>query len=148
MVEPEVAFNDLYDNMELAEQFVEYVVQRTLKNRAEELKSLERDLTKLELIKGPFPRLHYDEAAAMIKKENPDFVIGDDFGGTDETIVSSKFDKPLFVHHYPAAVKAFYMKGRSERTRQIDELRLARDRRLRRDYRRRSARRRSRDAQT
>jgi asparaginyl-tRNA synthetase len=110
MVEPEVAFNDLYDNMELAEQFVEYVVQRTLKNRAEELKSLERDASKLAAIKAPFPRLHYDEAAQMIKKENPGFTVGDDFGGADETIVSSKFDKPLFVHHYPAAVKAFYMK--------------------------------------
>ncbi len=110
MVEPEVAFNDMYDNMELAEQFVEYVVQRTLKNKREELLSLERDLSKLENIKAPFPRLHYREAADLIKKENPNFVIGDDFGGTDETIVSSKFDRPLFVHHYPAAVKAFYMK--------------------------------------
>lgn len=110
MVEPEVAFNDMYDNMELAEQFVEYVVQRTMKNKAEELRVLERDLTKLAPVKAPFPRLHYREAAQMVKKENPDFVIGDDFGGTDETIVSSKFEKPVFVHHYPAAVKAFYMK--------------------------------------
>lgn len=110
MVEPEVAFNDLYDNMELAEQFVEYVVQRTLKNKAEELKILERDTAALEKVMAPFPRLHYKEAAEMIKKENPDFVIGDDFGGADETIVSSKFEKPLFVHHYPSAIKAFYMK--------------------------------------
>lgn len=110
MVEPEVAFNDLYDNMELAEQFVEYIVQRTLTNRAEELKTLERDVSKLANVKGPFPRLHYKEASQIIKKENPDFVIGDDFGGADETIISSKFDRPVFVHHYPAAVKAFYMK--------------------------------------
>lgn len=110
MVEPEVAFNDMYDNMELAEQFVEYVVQRTLKNRAEELKALERDVSKLVPVTAPFPRLHYSEAAALIKKENPDFVIGDDFGAPDETIVSSKFEKPVFVHHYPAAIKAFYMK--------------------------------------
>lgn len=110
MVEPEVAFNDMYDNMELAEQFVEYVVQRTLKNRPEEFKALERDITKLEVIKGPFPRLHYKEAAQMVKKENAAFVIGDDFGAPDETIISSKFDKPVFVHHYPQAVKAFYMK--------------------------------------
>jgi asparaginyl-tRNA synthetase len=110
MVEPEVAFNDLYDNMELAEQFVEYVVQRVVKNREEELKTLERNVDALKNVKAPFPRLHYSEAAAMIKKENPAFNVGDDFGGTDETIVSSKFDKPLFVHHYPAAVKAFYMK--------------------------------------
>lgn len=110
MVEPEVAFNDLYDNMELAEQFVEYIVQRTLTNKADELKAIERDVTKLLPIKAPFPRLHYKEAAEIIKKENPDFIIGDDFGGTDETIISSKYEKPVFVHHYPAAIKAFYMK--------------------------------------
>lgn len=110
MVEPEVAFNDMYDNMELAEQFVEYIVQRTLKNRPEELKVLERDITKLEVIKGVFPRLHYKEAVEIIKKENPNFIDGDDFGAPDETIVSSKFEKPVFVHHYPIAIKAFYMK--------------------------------------
>lgn len=110
MVEPEVAFNDMYDNMDLAEQFVEYIIQRTIKNRAEELKVLERDVSKLEVIKGTFPRLHYREAVEIIKKENPDFIDGDDFGAPDETIISSKFEKPVFVHHYPAAVKAFYMK--------------------------------------
>lgn len=110
MVEPEVAFNDMYDNMDLAEAFVEYIVQRTLKNRTAELKILERDLSKLEVIKGPFPRLHYNEAAELIIKENPEFKIGDDFGAPDETIVSSKYEKPVFVHHYPIAIKAFYMK--------------------------------------
>ncbi|MCC6276925.1 MAG: asparagine--tRNA ligase [Oligoflexia bacterium] len=110
MVEPEVAFADLYENMELAEQFVEYIVQRVLKNRAEELRVLERNTAALEKIQAPFPRLHYNEAAELILKENPEFKKGDDFGGTDETIVSSKFDRPVFVHHYPAAVKAFYMK--------------------------------------
>lgn len=110
MVEPEVAFNDMYDNMDLAEAYVEYIVQRTLKNRPEELRVLERDVTKLAPIKGPFPRLHYRDAAQIIKKENPDFNIGDDFGAPDETIISSQYDKPVFVHHYPIAVKAFYMK--------------------------------------
>ena len=121
MVEPEVAFNDLYDNMELAEQFVEYVVQRTIKNRAEELAAIDASadptdhkvgprVEALKNVKAPFIRLHYDEAALMIKKENPDFTIGDDFGAPDETIVSSKYDRPVFVHHYPAAIKAFYMK--------------------------------------
>lgn len=110
MVEPEVAFNDLYDNMELAEQFVEYIVQRVARNRRLELETLERDISKLEVIKAPFPRLHYKEASEIIKKENPEFIIGDDFGGTDETIISSKFDKPVFVHHFPTAIKAFYMK--------------------------------------
>lgn len=110
MVEPEVAFNDMYDNMELAEQFVEYIVQRTLKNRPEEFKILERDTSKLEVIKGSFPRMHYKEAAELVAKHNPEFKIGDDFGAPDETIISSQFDKPVFVHHYPAAIKAFYMK--------------------------------------
>ena len=110
MVEPEVAFADMYDNMELAEQFVEYIAQRVLKNRSEELRVLERDVSKLEVIKAPFPRLHYKEASALVKKENPDFQVGDDFGAPDETIISSQFEKPVFVHHYPIAVKAFYMK--------------------------------------
>jgi asparaginyl-tRNA synthetase len=110
MVEPEVAFADLYDNMELAEQFVEYIVQRALKNCPDEFKALERNTEALAKVLAPFPRMHYSEAAEMIKKENPTFNIGEDFGGTDETIVSSKFDKPLFVHHYPSAIKAFYFK--------------------------------------
>jgi asparaginyl-tRNA synthetase len=110
MVEPEVAFNDLYDNMELAEQFVEYIVQRVLKNREPELKVLERNTDALLKVKAPFPRLHYKEAAEIIAKENPEFKKGEDFGGTDETIISSKFDRPVFVHHYPSAIKAFYMK--------------------------------------
>ncbi len=110
MVEPEVAFNDMYDNMDLAEAFTEYIVQRVLKNRPDELKTLERDISKLELIKGKFPRLHYKEACEIIKKQNPEFIIGDDFGAPDETIISSQFDKPVFVHHYPQAIKAFYMK--------------------------------------
>ena len=110
MVEPEVAFANLNDNMDLMEQFVEYIVQRTIKNRAEEFKTLERNTEALAKIKAPFPRIHYKEAAEVIKKENPDFVIGNDFGGADETIISSKFDKPVMVHRYPAAVKAFYMK--------------------------------------
>jgi asparaginyl-tRNA synthetase len=110
MVEPEVAFNDMYDNMDLAEQFVEYIVQRVLKNKADELKTLERDISKLVPVKAPFTRLHYREAAEIILKENPSFVVGDDFGAPDETIISSKFDRPVFVHHYPTAVKAFYMK--------------------------------------
>jgi asparaginyl-tRNA synthetase len=110
MVEPEVAFSDMYENMDLAEEFVEYIVQRVLKNRPEELRALERDTSKLVPVKKPFPRLHYREAVEMILKENPAFKNGDDFGAPDETIVSSKFDRPVFVHHFPSAVKAFYMK--------------------------------------
>lgn len=110
MVEPEVAFADLKDNMELAEHFVEYIVQRILKNKKQELKILDRDTSALEKIKAPFPRLHYKEAVTILLKQNPDFKDGDDFGAPDETIISSQFDKPVFVHHYPTAIKAFYMK--------------------------------------
>ena len=110
MVEPEVAFANLYDNMELMEQFVEYVVQRTIKNKADELAAIERNTDGLKKIVGPFPRIHYREAVEIIKKENPAFIDGDDFGAPDETIVSSKFEKPVMVHHYPTAIKAFYMK--------------------------------------
>ncbi|MBE8221155.1 MAG: asparagine--tRNA ligase [Bdellovibrionales bacterium] len=110
MVEPEVAFANLKDNMELAEQFVEYIVGRVLKNKKEELKTLERDTSTLEKIKAPFPKLHYKEAVEILLKKDTGFKDGNDFGATDETIISSQFDKPVFVHHYPTAIKAFYMK--------------------------------------
>ena len=110
MVEPEVAFNDLYDNMELAEDFIEYIVQTVLKTRAEELKTLERDTTKLEKVKAPFPRVHYDEAAKILADAGLKFEYGNDFGAPDETVISEKFDRPVIVHHYPSAIKAFYMK--------------------------------------
>lgn len=110
MVEPEVAFNDLNDDMDLAEEFLEYIVQTVLKDKAEELKVLERDTTRLQNVKRPFPRVHYDEAVEILKKHGVDFQWGNDLGGTDETIVSEQFDRPVMVHHYPAEVKAFYMK--------------------------------------
>ena len=110
MLEPEMAFYDLNDDMDLAEQFVEHVVQSVLKNRQKELKVLERDTTKLEKVKTPFPRIHYKEAVEILKKKNPDFIDGDDFGGGDETIISDNFDKPVMIHRYPSAIKAFYMK--------------------------------------
>lgn len=110
MVEPEVAFTDLNDNMDLAEEFLEYIVQTILTEKAEELKVLERDTTKLKKVKRPFPRVHYDEAVEILRKNGIDFQWGNDLGGTDETIVSEQFDRPIMVHHYPAEVKAFYMK--------------------------------------
>jgi len=110
MIEPEVAYFNLQDDMQLAEEFVAHLVQSVLKNRLDELRVLERDLSKLENIKAPFPKLHYREAVEIIKKENPAFIDGDDFGAPDETIISEKYDRPVIVHHYPAAVKAFYMK--------------------------------------
>ncbi len=110
MIEPEVAFFDLQDDMQLAEEFVSHLVQSTLKNRQKELETLERDLTKLANIKAPFPKIHYREAVEILKKNGSNFMEGDDFGAPDETIISEQFDRPVIVHHYPAAVKAFYMK--------------------------------------
>lgn len=110
MVEPEMAFYDLDDNMDLAEEFLEYIVQTVLEDRREELKELERDTSRLEKVVRPFPRITYDEAVEILKKNGIDFQWGNDFGGTDETIISEQFDKPVMVHRYPAEVKAFYMK--------------------------------------
>jgi asparaginyl-tRNA synthetase len=110
MVEPEVAFADLNDDMDLAEEFLEYVVQTVLKEKEEELKVLERDTAKLQNVKRPLPRISYDEAVEILKKAAVDFEYGNDFGGTDETVISENFDRPVMVHRYPAAVKAFYMK--------------------------------------
>ena len=110
MIEPEVAFMDLAGDMQLAEAFVAHLVQSVLKNRRKELESLERDLSKLEKIVPPFPKIHYNEAVEILKKNNVLFKAGDDFGALDETVISQQFDKPVIVHHYPAAIKAFYMK--------------------------------------
>ncbi len=110
MVEPEVAFNDLNDNMDLAEDFLEYVVSSTLKEKAAELETLERDTSYLEKVKKPMPRISYDEAVDILRKKGIDFEWGGDLGGTDETVISEQFDKPVMVHRYPAQVKAFYMK--------------------------------------
>src|SRR4030065_2842659 len=117
MVEPEVAFNDLNDNMDLAEEFLEYVVQTVIKEMEEELKVLERDTTKLRNVKKPLPRISYDEAVEILKKNGSEFEYGNDLGGTDETIISEQFDRPVIVHRYPAAVKAFYMKRDPENER-------------------------------
>ncbi|MBN2416608.1 asparagine--tRNA ligase [bacterium] len=114
MVEPEVAFADLDDNMDLAEQFLSFIVQRVLENRSEELKALERDTAPLERVVPPFPRITYDEAVDILRKNNVAFEPGGDFGGGDETVISEQFDRPVMVHRYPAAIKAFYMKRAPE----------------------------------
>lgn len=110
MIEPEVAFNDLKDNMDLAEEYVEYIVSRVLKNRQMELNTLERDISLLEKVKRPFPRISYDEACGILKSKGHEFQEGDDFGAEDETIISESFDRPVMIHRYPYEVKAFYMK--------------------------------------
>ena len=121
MVEPEVAYADLNDVMSLAEDFITFIVHRVLENRGKELAELERDISKLELIDKPFPRLQYDDAVKMLQEgfakgelEN-NFEWGGDFGAPDETYLSNKFERPVMVHRYPAAVKAFYMKADPER---------------------------------
>ncbi len=109
MIEPEVAFARLDDVMTLAEQLVAFVVGRVLEKRRGELKSLERDVSRLEKCVPPFPRLAYDEAVKMLKEKGSAIEWGGDFGGTDETLLSQDSDKPLLVHRYPSRVKAFYM---------------------------------------
>ena len=110
MVEPEIAYAELPDIMENAERFVSYIVERVLEERKEELKTLERDISKLEHVSPPFPKISYTEAVEILKKKGFKFEWGDDFGGDEETAISEEFDKPVIVHRYPAKIKAFYMK--------------------------------------
>ena len=115
MVEPEMAYADLSDVMELAEDLVVAIVARVLDKRRRELAVLERDITRLESVKKPFPRLSYDEAVQLLQARGLPIEWGGDFGGPDETMLSEQHDRPLMVHRYPAAVKAFYMKPDPER---------------------------------
>jgi asparaginyl-tRNA synthetase len=111
MVEPEVAFLDLDGDMRLAEDFIAYVVGRALETRREELKVLERDTAGLERVLPPFPRITYADAIDLLQKNgHPEAKVGDDFGGDEETVISSKFDRPVIVHRYPMDLKAFYFK--------------------------------------
>jgi asparaginyl-tRNA synthetase len=109
MVEPEVAYATVDDTMDLAERMLAFIVQRVLERRSSELKALERDLSKLEKITTPFPRISYDEAIQILQKHGSEIQWGGDFGGADETIISQQFEKPVMVHRYPSAIKAFYM---------------------------------------
>jgi asparaginyl-tRNA synthetase len=111
MVEPEVAYFNLDDDMRLAEDFVSYIVRRVLERRATELRTLERDISKLEpAASTPYPRITYDEAIERLAKRGAQVKWGDDFGGDEETILSDEFDRPVMVHRYPTQCKAFYMK--------------------------------------
>ena len=109
MVEPEAAYMQLEELLELAEQFLTHIVRSVLDRRRPELDLLERDLTKLESIEPPFPRIRYDEAFEILKEAGSETPYGEDFGAPDETLISAKFDKPVMVTHYPKSVKAFYM---------------------------------------
>ncbi len=119
MVEPEIAFANLDEVMDLAEAFTCSIVEQVLATRRPELEILERDIAKLEAIRAPFPRISYTEAVDIIREERaklakdseaPELSWGGDFGAEDETLLSQRFEKPVLVHRYPAAVKAFYMK--------------------------------------
>ena len=110
MIEPEMAYCDLEGAMALAEDMVLYVIDRVLDRRGEELKVLDRDTAKLEQVSRPFPRITYDAAIERLAALGSDIAWGSDLGGDDETVLASEFESPVFVHRYPSAVKAFYMK--------------------------------------
>jgi len=109
MVEPELAFAHLEDAVRLAEGLVCALVARVLETRKEELKTLERDVAKLERVQAPFPWLHYDEAIKLIQSKGSQTQWGSDFGGADETVIAEAYDRPVIVHRFPSAIKAFYM---------------------------------------
>ncbi|HHX63646.1 MAG TPA: asparagine--tRNA ligase [Chloroflexi bacterium] len=111
MVEPEMAYADLDDCMRIEEEFVSYIIQRTLEERAEELKILERDTSKLEVIRPPFPRMSYNDAVEKLQTLGEPIPWGEDFGAPQETALGTLSDRPLFVHRYPAQCKAFYMEA-------------------------------------
>ena len=110
MVEPEMAFYDLKDNMDLIEEFIVHIVSQSIKNCKEELKILERDVSLLEKVKSPFPRITYDEAVKLLNDNGQKFEYGSDFGAPDEELIASKFDSPVMIHSWPHETKAFYMK--------------------------------------
>ncbi|HHY73201.1 MAG TPA: asparagine--tRNA ligase [Bacillus bacterium] len=111
MIEPEMAFVDHDENLEIQEQYVSFIVQSVLKNCGLELNALGRDLSKLENVKAPFPRITYDAAIELLKKKGfNDIEWGEDFGAPHEVAIAEEFDKPVFITHYPAKIKAFYMK--------------------------------------
>jgi asparaginyl-tRNA synthetase len=115
MVEPEVAFFDLAQDIDLAESLVSTIVEHVLAHHRSDLELIERDPSALEKIHLPFPRVSYDDAVDIIRATNGDFTWGDDFGGDEETIISQHFDRPVIVHRYPASLKAFYMKNDPDR---------------------------------
>lgn len=110
MIEPEMAFVDHEENLRVQEQFVSHVVQTVLTNCRKELETLGRDISKLEQVVGPFPRITYDEAIKFLQDSGFDIPWGEDFGAPHETAIAEKYEKPVFITHYPTQIKAFYMK--------------------------------------
>ena len=119
MVEPEVAFADSEDNMRLQEEFVSYLVERALERCQEELKILERDTSKIEHVKPPFPRISYTDAVARLQAKGNEIRWGSDLGAADEATLTEEYDLPLFVYNYPKEAKAFYMKENPEDPRTV-----------------------------
>ena len=115
MVEPEMAFAELPDVMDLAEDLIVSVVARVLDRRRRELTVLQRDLSKLKSVQRPFPRISYDEAVTSLQNKGLPIQWGGDFGGPDETALSEQYDRPVLIHRYPSAIKAFYMKPDPDR---------------------------------
>ena len=114
MAEPEIAYADLNDVMDMTEDFVSYIIQRVIKNREDELNLLERDINLLKKIVPPFPRLSYTEAVEIMQKGGHEFEWGGDLGAPDESFIVERFEKPVLIHRFPAKVKAFYMKNDPE----------------------------------
>ena len=110
MVEPEVAFMELAEDMDLAEDFISHIVTHVLEHCASELATIERDVEPLQKVQKPFPRISYDEAVKILHEQGSSIEYGSDFGAEDETILTRQFDRPIMVHRYPAEVKAFYMR--------------------------------------
>lgn len=115
MVEPEMAYATLDDVKRVSEELICFMVGRVLENRQAELAVLERDVAKLEAVKAPFPRISYDEAVEILKKKGSEIEWGGDFGGTDETLLSEDYDRPLMVDRFPSQIKAFYFEPDAER---------------------------------
>jgi asparaginyl-tRNA synthetase len=116
MLEPEAAYVEFDEIMALGEGLVSAIVQGVLKNKSRELELLKRDTKPLEKVKAPFPRISYEDAVDVLQKAGNPAKFGDDFGGDEETIISKNFDRPVIIHHYPAAIKAFYMQPDSARS--------------------------------
>ena len=114
MIEPEMTYCDLEGDMEVAEALVAYVVQRVLERRGSELEFLGRDVSKLERVRAPFPRITYTEAIDRLRQQGANIQWGEDLGGDEETVLSKEFDRPVLVHRYPRDIKAFYMRGDPE----------------------------------
>ncbi|MFI2855668.1 asparagine--tRNA ligase [Paenibacillus sp. JSM ZJ436] len=110
MIEPEMAFTDHEESLKVQEAFISHVVQSVVKNCRKELEAIGRDVAKLEVIQAPFPRITYDEAISFLQSEGHEISWGEDFGAPHETAIAEKYEKPVFITHYPAAIKAFYMK--------------------------------------